>query len=101
MEVGAHYYGFLVGLPRTRANPDAIWVIVDRLTKSVHFLPISEKYTMERLVKLYMNEIMTRHGVLVSIVSDRDARITSRFWQAFRKCFGTRLNLSTEIPPPT
>ncbi|XP_074355258.1 uncharacterized protein LOC141693960 [Apium graveolens] len=86
---------FVVGLPRTRANHDAIWVIVDRLTKSAHFLPINERYTIEKLVTLYLKEIVTRHGVLVSIVSDRDARFTSKFGRAFRNALeGEQLYVS-------
>ena len=92
---------FIVGLPKNRASHDAIWIIVNRLAKSAHFLPISEKYTIERLVKLYMNEVVTRHGMPVLIVSDRDARFTSRFWKAFQEYFGTKLNLSTTYHPQT
>ena len=58
-------------------------------------IPINEKYTLERLVNMYMNKAVAKHGVPMSIVSDRDARFTSRFWQAFQKYFGTKLNLST------
>ena len=61
---------FVVGLPRTRANHDAIWVIIDRLTKSAHFLPINERFSLDKLVHLYLKEIIMRHGVPVSIVSD-------------------------------
>ena len=68
---------FIVGLPRTRAGSDAIWVIVDRLTKSGHFLPVRTKFSMDRLAELYINEIVRLHGVPVSIVSDRDPRFTS------------------------
>ena len=71
---------FVVGLPCTRAGFDAIWVIVDRLTKSAHFLPIRNNFSFDRLVELYISEIVRFHGVLVSIVSDRDRRFTSRFW---------------------
>ena len=74
---------FVVGLPRMKANHDAIWVIIDRLTKSAHFLPINEKYLLERLVQLYLKEIVVRHGVPVSIVSDRDPRFNSIFWRKF------------------
>ena len=70
---------FVVGLPRTRAGFDAIWVIVDRLTKSTHFLPIRNTFSLDRLVELYINEIVRLHGVPVSIVSDQDLRFTSRF----------------------
>ena len=85
---------FIVGLPKTRANHDAIWVIIEWWTISTHFLSISEKCTLERLVKVYINKV-----VLVSNVSDRDARITSRFWQAFQEYFGTKRNLSTVYHP--
>ena len=70
---------FVSGLPRTQRNHDAIWVIVDRLTKSAHFLPINMKYPLEKLAKLYLDEIIRLHGIPVSIVSDRDPRFISRF----------------------
>ncbi|GJW74823.1 putative reverse transcriptase domain-containing protein [Tanacetum coccineum] len=68
---------FITKLPRTRNGHDAIWVIVDRLTKSAHFLAIREDYSTEKLARLYSDEIVTRHGVPVSISSDHDARFTS------------------------
>ena len=71
---------FVVGLPHTQAGFDALWVIVDRLTKSAHFLPIRTKFSLDRLAELYINEIVRLHGVPVSIVSDRDPRFKSRFW---------------------
>ncbi|GJW62967.1 reverse transcriptase domain-containing protein [Tanacetum coccineum] len=71
---------FVTKLPRTSSGHDTIWVIVDRLTKSAHFLPMREDYKMERLARLYLNEIVARHGVPISIISDRDSRFTSRFW---------------------
>ena len=86
---------FVTKLPRTSRGHDALWVIVDRLTKSAHFLPIKETYNMERLAKLYVDEIVTRHGMRVAIISDRDSRFMSRFWQTFLKALGTRLDLST------
>ncbi|KAI3672432.1 hypothetical protein L6452_38520 [Arctium lappa] len=92
---------FVTKLPRTVKGHDAIWVIVDRLTKSAHFLPISDKYTLERLAQLYVNEIVSRHGVPTSIVSDRDARFTSKFWSSFQREMGTRLNMSTAYHPQT
>ena len=90
---------FVVGLPQTKANHDAIWIIIDRLTKSAHFLPINEKFSLERLVQLYLKEIVVRHRVLVSIVSDRDPRFTSRFWRRFQEHLGTKLNMSTTYHP--
>ncbi|GJV71729.1 putative reverse transcriptase domain-containing protein [Tanacetum coccineum] len=69
---------FVTKLPRTSSGHDTIWVIVDRLTKSAHFLPMREDYKMERLARLYLNEIVARHGVRISIISDRDSHFTSR-----------------------
>ncbi|GKG26477.1 putative reverse transcriptase domain-containing protein, partial [Tanacetum coccineum] len=78
-----------------------IWVIVDRLTKSAHFLAIREDYSTERLARLYIDEIVAQHGVPVSIISDRDGRFTSRFWQTLLKALGTRLDMSTAYHPQT
>ena len=92
---------FVMGLPRTQAGFDAIWVIVDRLTKSAHFLPIRANYPLDKLAQLYIHEIVRLHGVPATIVSDRDPRFTSRFWGALQKAFGTRLCLSTAYHPQT
>ncbi|GKB78954.1 reverse transcriptase domain-containing protein [Tanacetum coccineum] len=80
---------FVTKLPRTSSGHDTIWVIVDRLTKSAHFLPMREDYKMDRLARLYLNEIVARHGVPISIISDRDSRFTSRFWQTMQEALGT------------
>ena len=71
---------FVFNLPRTQTRHNAIWVLVDRLTKSTNFLAIHSTFSFERLDKLYINEIVKFHGVLVSIMLDRDLRFTSRFW---------------------
>ena len=71
---------FVVGLPRCRNGHDTLWVIVDRLTKSAHFLPIRNSDSLDKLAQLYVREIIRLHGTPVSIVSDRDPRFTSRFW---------------------
>ncbi|GJY83187.1 putative reverse transcriptase domain-containing protein [Tanacetum coccineum] len=92
---------FITKLPRTRSGHDAIWVVVDRLTKLAHFLAIRKDYSTEKLARLYTDEIVTRHGVPVSIISDRDARFTSRLWQKFQKALGMRLNMSTAYHPQT
>ena len=70
---------FIMKLPRTPKAYDAIWVIVDHLSKSAHFLAMKETYSLERLAQIYINEIVTRHGVPLSIISDRDSRFTSKF----------------------
>ncbi|GJT63716.1 putative reverse transcriptase domain-containing protein [Tanacetum coccineum] len=92
---------FVTKLPKMANGYDTIWVIVDRLTKSAHFLPMRENDPMEKLMKLYMKEVVTRHGVPVSIISNRDGRFTSLFWQALHKALGTRLDMSTAYNPET
>ncbi|GJR81532.1 putative reverse transcriptase domain-containing protein [Tanacetum coccineum] len=92
---------FITKLPRSRSGHETIWVIVDRLTKSAHFLAIREDYSTEKLAKIYIDEIVARHGVPVSIISDRDGRFTSRCWQTVQKALGTRLDMSTAYHPQT
>ncbi|GJY04837.1 putative reverse transcriptase domain-containing protein, partial [Tanacetum coccineum] len=92
---------FVTKLPRTSSGHDTIWVIVDRLTKSAYFLPMREDYKMDRLARLYLNEIVARHGVPISIISDRDSCFTSRFWQSMQEVLGTRLDMSTACHPQT
>ncbi|GKA42644.1 reverse transcriptase domain-containing protein [Tanacetum coccineum] len=86
---------FVTKLPRTSSEHDTIWVIMDRLTKSAHFLPMRKDYKMERLARLYLNEIVARHGVPILIISDRDSRFASRFWQSMQEALGTRLDMCT------
>nr|GEW09999.1 hypothetical protein [Tanacetum cinerariifolium] len=78
-----------------------VYVIVDRLTKSAHFLPMREDYKMDRLARLYLNEIVARHSVPISIISDHDNRFTSKFWQSMQKALGTRLDMSMAYHPQT
>ncbi|WVZ19821.1 hypothetical protein V8G54_007143 [Vigna mungo] len=81
---------FVTHLPRTVRNHDAIWVIVDRLTKSAHFLAINLKMSMSKLAQLYIKEVVRLHGVPSSIISDRDPRFTSWFWQALQQEMGSK-----------
>ncbi|GJV30880.1 putative reverse transcriptase domain-containing protein [Tanacetum coccineum] len=90
---------FITRLPRTSSGHDAIWVIVDRLTKITHFLVDLENYKIEKLARLYINEIVARHGVPVSILSNRDSRFTLKFWQSLQKALGTQLDMSTAYHP--
>jgi hypothetical protein len=92
---------FVVGLPRTPNGQDAIWVIVDKLTKSAHFLPIKIIDSMDKLVETYVREIVRLHGVPVSIVSDRDPRFTLKFWERLQSAMGPKLNFSTAYHPQT
>ncbi|GJX90361.1 reverse transcriptase domain-containing protein [Tanacetum coccineum] len=90
---------FVSGLPRTPSGYDSIWVIVDRLTKSAHFLPIKKTDSMEKLTQLYLKEVVCRHGVPISIISDRDSHFPSRFWRSLQKALGTNLDMSTAYHP--
>ena len=92
---------FITKLPRTSSGYDTIWVIVDRLTKSAHFLPIKETDEIESLARLYLKEVVSRHGVPISIISDRDSRFTSRFRDTLQKALGTQLDMSTAYHPQT
>ncbi|KAL0559480.1 hypothetical protein IC582_004091 [Cucumis melo] len=92
---------FITGLPRTLRGFTMIWVVVDRLTKSAHFVPGKSTYTASKWAQLYMSEIVRLHGVPVSIVSDRDARFTSKFWKGLQTAMGTRLDFSTAFHPQT
>nr|XP_016457847.1 PREDICTED: uncharacterized protein LOC107781627 [Nicotiana tabacum] len=92
---------FITGLPRTPWRYDYIWVIIDRLTKSAHFLPVKTTYSVEDYAKLYIREIVRLHGVPLSIISDRGAQFTAYFWKSFQKGLGTQVNLSTAFHPQT
>ncbi|GJS20540.1 putative reverse transcriptase domain-containing protein [Tanacetum coccineum] len=90
---------FVTKLPKTMSGQDTIWVIVDRLTKSAHFLPMKEIDTMEKLTRQYLKEVVSRHGVPVSIISDRDSKFTSYFWKSLNEALGTQLDMSTTYHP--
>ncbi|GJT59617.1 putative nucleotidyltransferase, ribonuclease H, partial [Tanacetum coccineum] len=92
---------FVTGLPTTQKRHDAIWVVVDRLTKSAHFLPIRKNYGISKLAKIFQQEIVRLHGTPTSIVSDRDPKFTSHFWKGLQKAWGTRLKFSTAFHPQT
>ena len=92
---------FVTHLPRTPRRHDAVWVIVDRLKKSVHFLAVRMTFTLEELCRLYIKEIVRLHGVPVSIVSSRDPRFMTHFWKSFQKAMGTQLTMSTAFHPQT
>ncbi|GKA45782.1 putative reverse transcriptase domain-containing protein, partial [Tanacetum coccineum] len=90
---------FVSGLPRTPSGYDTIWVIVDRLTKSAHFLPIKKMDNMEKLTQLYLKEVVCRHAIPVLIISDRDSHFMSRFWKSLQKALRTNLDMSTTYHP--
>ena len=90
---------FVSGLPLMQKKHDSVWVIIDRLTKLAHFIPVRIDYSMDRLAELYVDEIVRLHGVPLSIVSDRDPRFMSRFWKELQSALGTRLNFNTAFHP--
>jgi len=93
---------FVTHLPRTFRGHDMIWVIVDhRLTKSAHFLAMNLRMFMAKLAQLYIKEIVRLHGVPSSIVSDKDSRFTSRFWQTLQSALGSKLIMSSAYHPHT
>ena len=92
---------FVTSLPKTHQGKDGVWVVVDRLTKSAHFLAIRTIDSILTLSKLYVREIVRLHGVPLSIVSNRDSRFTSRFWRSLQKALGIELRLSTAFHPQT
>jgi hypothetical protein len=92
---------FITGLPKTKNGRDAIWVVIDRLSKVAHFLPIREDIKASQLADLYISRIVTLHGVPKKIVSDRGSLFTSKFWSSFQQAMGTRLSFSTAYHPQT
>jgi len=92
---------FVVGLPRTQKGYDSIWVIVDRLTKVTHFIPVKTKYSGPKLAELYMERIVCLHGVPKKIVSDRGTQFTSHFWQKVHVTLRTKLTFSMAYHPQT
>ena len=90
---------FVTHLPRTQQRHDAVWVIVDRLTKSAHFLAVQMTFTLEEFYRLYIREIFQLHGVPVYIVSNRDPRFMAHFWKIFQKATRTQLTMSITSHP--
>ncbi|GJY33179.1 putative reverse transcriptase domain-containing protein [Tanacetum coccineum] len=92
---------FVTKLIKMAAGQDTIWVIVDRLTKFAHFLPMREDDMLEKLTRQYLKEVVSRHGVPLLIISDRDGRFTSYFWNSLNKALGTQLDMRTAYDPET
>ena len=101
MEVGGDHYGFCGRRAVTTGGYDSIWVVVDRLTKSAHFLPVKTGYSAGDYARLFLREIVRLHGVPVVIISDRGPQFTSQFWQSFQTALGTELRFSTAFHPQT
>ena len=92
---------FIVGLPRSQHGNDAIWVIMDRLTKVAHFIPVKSTHTTQKLALLYLARIVCLHGVPKTIISDRGTQFVSRFWDHLQQALGAQLAFSTAYHPHT
>jgi hypothetical protein len=92
---------FIVGLPHTSRGYNSIWVIVDRLTKSAHFIPIATTYRVRQYTELYISHIARYHGIPKTIISDRGSSFIARFWEQLHECLGTHLIRSSTYHPQT
>jgi hypothetical protein len=101
VEVGRDCHGLYHGLPRTQLGYNSIWVIMDRLTKVAHFIPIKTTYSGLQLAKLYMSRIVCLHGAPNKIVSDRGTQFTSKFWERLHETLDTQLRFSSTYHPLT
>ena len=92
---------FITSLPRTQTSYDSVWVVVDRFTKVVHFIPIKTTYSGDKPAEIYMSRIVCQHGMSKKIVSDGESQFTSKFWQKLHEALGTNLNFSSAYHPQT
>ncbi|GKF61629.1 reverse transcriptase domain-containing protein, partial [Tanacetum coccineum] len=99
MEVGQHH--FVTKLPKSSQGYDTIWVIVDRLTKSAIFTPMKETDPLDKLARRHLKEVVTRPGIPILIICDRDQRFASNFWRSLQNALGTNLDMSTVYHPQT
>ena len=94
-----HKYYFIIGLTMTWRQHDSIMVVVDRLTKATHFIPVKSTHKTDDIAKIFMKEIFKLHGLPKAIVPDRDVKFTSKFWKGLFVDLGTKLNFSTSYHP--
>jgi hypothetical protein len=92
---------FITGLPRTNKKHGSIMVVVEKLTKAAHFVPVKTTHTVANIAEIFMKEIARLHGIPRTIVSDRDTKFTYNFWRGLFKGFGTNINFSTTYHPQT
>jgi hypothetical protein len=92
---------FIVGLPLTARKKDSIWVIMDRLTKTAHFVAVHTTYSVQQYPELYMDQIVRLHGIPKTIISDRGTQFVARFWEQLHECLGTKLIHSSSYRPQT
>ena len=92
---------FIVGLPNTSQHHDSIWDIVDRLTNTIHFIPVNTEYWAKKYAEIYIDQIVRLHGVPKTIISDRGAQFIARFWEQLQESLGTKLIHSSAYHPQT
>jgi hypothetical protein len=92
---------FIVGLPMAAHKFDSIWVIVDRLSKSTHFIPVNTNYKVQKYAKIYIARVLCLHGVLKTIISNRGSQFVARFWEQLHMSLGTHLIHSSAYHPQT
>ena len=92
---------FVVSLPTMQKGHNGVWVVMDRLTKTTYFLLFNTKWSVAEIARYYVREVVKLHSVPASIVSDRDAKFTSKFWQSFQEAMGTELQMSSTYHPQT
>ena len=90
---------FVTGFPKSKRGNDAIFIVIDKLTKVAHFLPIKESITAAQLAELYTSRIVSLHGIPQVISLDRGSILTSKFWDYFQKAMGTNIHFSTAFHP--
>ena len=92
---------FIVGLPLTARRHDSIFIVVDTLTKSAHFIPVCTMYQAPDIARVFISEIVRLHGMPKNIIYDRGSVFTGRFWTSFQEALGTQLKFSTAYHPET
>jgi hypothetical protein len=92
---------FIMGLPKTVKQHDAIMVVVEKMSKATHFIPVKSTHKAVNIAEIFMREIFRLHGIPKTIISDRDTKFTSKFWKALFEGLGTQLNFNTTYHPQT
>ena len=92
---------FIVGLPNISEKHDSIWVIIDRLTKTAHFLPVHTSYSAKKYAEVYLDQIIRLYGIAKTIISNRGSQFVARFWEQLQASLGTKLIRSSAYHPQT